>query len=280
MKTVGFVDYYLSEWHANNYPAWIEAANRELGTDYQVAYAWAELDVSPVDGISTDVWCQKFGAVRCDTVEELCDKADVIMILAPSDPDKHLDYARRVFPCGKRVYVDKTFAPDLATAKAIFALAEQFGTPFFSTSALRYATELDEFSDVRRLIVTGGGGNLAEYLIHQVEMAIKLTGLCAVDGVHIGVSKQGKQRMISVDGHDAAGAEKSVTFVFAPPMPFSVCAENGEGKSKYAAIRSDFFAALLRDILRFYESGELPFSSEETLAVMALREAILTACDD
>ena len=26
MKKIGFVDYYLSEWHANNYPAWIEEA--------------------------------------------------------------------------------------------------------------------------------------------------------------------------------------------------------------------------------------------------------------
>ena len=25
MKTIGFIDYYLDEWHANNYPAWIRA---------------------------------------------------------------------------------------------------------------------------------------------------------------------------------------------------------------------------------------------------------------
>ena len=24
MKTIGFIDYYLSEWHANNYPDWIK----------------------------------------------------------------------------------------------------------------------------------------------------------------------------------------------------------------------------------------------------------------
>ena len=29
MKKIGFIDFYLDEWHANNYPAWI----RELRKD-------------------------------------------------------------------------------------------------------------------------------------------------------------------------------------------------------------------------------------------------------
>ena len=33
MKKIGFVDYYLSEWHANNYPAWIERIAAEMGCD-------------------------------------------------------------------------------------------------------------------------------------------------------------------------------------------------------------------------------------------------------
>ena len=44
MKKIGFIDYYISEWHANSYPKWIEEANEALGTDYKVAYAWAEVD--------------------------------------------------------------------------------------------------------------------------------------------------------------------------------------------------------------------------------------------
>ncbi len=54
MKKIGFIDYYLSEWHANNYPNWIKTANEKLGTDFEVAYAWAELDKSPLDGVTTD----------------------------------------------------------------------------------------------------------------------------------------------------------------------------------------------------------------------------------
>ena len=62
MKKIGFVDYFISEWHANNYPAWIERICADMGVDYKIAYAWAELDVSPVDGVSTAQWCEKFGA--------------------------------------------------------------------------------------------------------------------------------------------------------------------------------------------------------------------------
>ena len=49
MKKIGFVDYYISEWHANNYPAWIKEACQKKGLDFEVKYVWAEEYVSPVD---------------------------------------------------------------------------------------------------------------------------------------------------------------------------------------------------------------------------------------
>ena len=52
MKKIGFIDYYLDEWHANNYPAWIEEYNRKHGTDFKVAFAFAEKEVPPKGGLS------------------------------------------------------------------------------------------------------------------------------------------------------------------------------------------------------------------------------------
>ena len=34
MKKIGFIDLYLSEWHANEYPAWIRRANEVLNEDF------------------------------------------------------------------------------------------------------------------------------------------------------------------------------------------------------------------------------------------------------
>ena len=173
MKTIGFVDYYISEWHANNYPQWIKEESEKLGENFVVKYAWAELDKSLVDGVTTEEWCNKFGVEKCNTIGELCEKADYILVLAPSDLDKHLGYAKEVFKFKKNTYIDKTFAPDYKTAKEIFDLAEKYGVKFFSSSALRYSNELDLLPETNNIITHGGGGNLDEYIIHQIEMIVK-----------------------------------------------------------------------------------------------------------
>ena len=68
MKTIGFIDYYISEWHANNYPAWIRKAADNLGYEVELKYVWAEEYVSPLDGKNTDEWCKEFGAERCESI--------------------------------------------------------------------------------------------------------------------------------------------------------------------------------------------------------------------
>ena len=57
MRSIGFIDFYLSEWHANNYPAWLSEVNEKNGTDFAVKYAWAEQGVSPRDGVTSEEWC-------------------------------------------------------------------------------------------------------------------------------------------------------------------------------------------------------------------------------
>ncbi|MBQ8509833.1 MAG: hypothetical protein IJ493_08005 [Clostridia bacterium] len=264
MKKIGFVDYYLSEWHANNYPAWIREACEKAGADYEITYAWAEDDVSPVDGVTTDGWCEKFGATRCDTLEELCEASDVILILAPSNPEKHLPYAKIVLPYGKRTYIDKTFAPNANQAAEIFAIAKACGTPFFSTSALRYA---DEIAGVRCKSVktTGGGRLLDEYIIHQAEMVVKTLG-CGSAAVK--AEKDGDAIIFDVRYSD----DRSAGMRFAPPLPFTVTLDGGKRD-----VKSDFFKGLIADIVRFYETGEVSFDPAETMEVMRLREAALKA---
>lgn len=273
VKKIGFVDYYLSEWHANNYPAWIEEACQRLGLDYKVAYGWAEEYLSPVYGKNTDEWCAEFGVERCETLAELCEKSDVIVILAPSDPNKHLGYAEEVLKYGKRTYIDKTFAPDLATAKKIFALSQQYGTPFFSSSALRYATELDRYEGCTQMITMGSGSNLAEYVIHQIEMIVKKLGYGAE---RIRAERFGEQTYL----HIAYGDDRTATMIFAPSLPFAVYMANGESKGEspvYTQVTSPFFEGLIADMLRFFETGEPSFDGRETLEVMKIREGAILA---
>lgn len=54
MIKVGFIDYYLDEWHANNYVHMLrDYSNGEV----EAVYAWAEID-SPEGGLTTDAWCE------------------------------------------------------------------------------------------------------------------------------------------------------------------------------------------------------------------------------
>ena len=271
MKKIGFVDYFISEWHANNYPTWIERICADTGLDYKVAYAWAELDTSPVDGISTDEWCEKFGAERCATVDELCEKSDVIVILSPSNPETHLRYAEAVLKYGKRTYIDKTFAPDAATASEIFALSEKYNAPFFSTSALRYATELDSVDAPDSILLTGGGSNLPEYFVHLGEMAVKKMG--AVKSVK--ATKNGSQWIIGAK--TASG--KDATMIWGASMPYGAYMTK-DGKEAWKSIKSPFFDGLMADMLRFFETGKTSFDVSETLDVMALRDAVLKATEN
>lgn len=266
MKTIGFVDYYISEWHANNYPAWIKQANEKLGLDYEVAYAWAEEDVSPVDGITTEEWCKKFGVTQCKTLKELCEKADYILVLAPSNPEKHLGYAEEVLKYGKNTYIDKTFAPDYQTAEQIFAIAKQYGTKFFSSSALRYSTELNGVKDAVKVAIKGGGGNLPEYIVHQTEMVVKTLGLGAKS---ICTERLGENHYLCKIGY-ADGRNASMEY--RTDYPFAIAWESANGTKGNAEIVSDMFVYLLENILKFYESGELPFDSAQTLEVMRIRE--------
>ena len=268
MKKIGFIDYFMSEWHSNHYPAMIRSACEKLGVEYTVAYAWSELDDSP-DGKSCDAWCAEFGAVRCATLEEVCEKSDVLLVLCPGVPEKHLPYARRVLPYKKPTYIDKTFAPNAAEAEEIVSLARKYGTPMFSTSALRYGSELDELVGACNVITTGGGRSAEEYIVHQAEMIVKLLG---TDILSVKAEAQGKQRIFRA----RFGGDRMATAVYDLSFPFAVTAELADG-SKTRVINSDFFGTLIEKILHFYETGEVDFQNEETLAVMKLREKWLAA---
>lgn len=270
MKKIGFIDYFLSEWHANNLPAWIENACKRQGFEYRVAYAWAELDVSPYDGVTTDEWCAKYGAERCASIDELCKKSDYLIILSPDNPEKHLRYANAALKYGKPAYIDKTFAPDFETAKKIFRLAEKYNVPMFTASALGFADELNEYTlSVHSVITTGGGGSLERYCVHQLEMIVRLMGV-------------GAKRVISLSagGNASAGIDygggRAAVLNYSQSYNFSVSVRRKENEAaKYSVTTSDFFQNLTNNILELFNTGKPAFSKEHTLEVMGVRDALL-----
>jgi predicted dehydrogenase len=261
MRKIGFIDYYLDEWHANNYPRWIrEKAAGKFGP----AYAWGERD-SPA-GRSSAAWCRDQGVELCGSIEETCEKSDCLLILAPDNSEKHLEYAKTALPWGKTCYIDKTFAPSLAAAEEIFALAEQHHTPLCSASALRFAAEIAGFRGEGRSVISAGGGpSFATYAVHQMEMIVKIMGTGAET---IMALMDGGNKALAIRFKDGRRA----LFNQAPGLPFAVSVETG-GTTEYRPIESDFFQSFIGNLLAFYESGRPFVSKEETLAVISLIEA-------
>ena len=132
MKKIGLIDYFLNEWHANNLPQWVKDASKG---DYEVAYAYGKID-SP-DGMTSAQWCETHDVTYCESIEEVIEKSDVLMVLSPDNPEMHKELCDLPLKSGKITYVDKTFAPDYQTAKELVELAETYNTPMFSSSALR-----------------------------------------------------------------------------------------------------------------------------------------------
>ena len=269
MKKVGFIDYYLNEWHADNYPTWLkEASNGE----YQVQYCWGEIDCPRVGGLTNAEWAEKNGIVLCSSQEEVIEKSDVLVVLAPDNPETHERLCRLPLMSGKRTYVDKTFAPDSETAKRIFEIAEQHNTPCITTSALRFA---DEYRDLDINKITGiasvGSGDFDIYCIHQIEPIVMLLG---TNVEWIQAVSVGNLNTFLLQYYN--GVTVSISCIN-PGSPFQMSFNFSDNTSKMMTVESDIFKNMMLALVHFFETGEEIVPHEETLAVMRIREKIVEA---
>ncbi len=269
MKTVGFIDYYLDEFHANNYPKWLkEASNGEL----VVKYAYAKIDSPLPGGMTTQQWCEKYGIERVNSIEELIEKSDCLNVLSPDNPEMHEELCELPLKSGKRVYVDKTFAETKASAEKIFAVAEQYGTPCFSASALRFASEYEKIdkSQVEGLVSVGPGA-LSNYSIHQIEPIVGLMGPQVNRVIFTGTEKYPALTLEYKDGRRASFSHHGWD------CPFAMTIDLKEGKTQRVQVESEYFSLFVKEMADFFLGAEPKVSHEDTIAVIAVREAAIAA---
>lgn len=274
MKKIGFIDYFLDEWHANNYPEWIRDNVKLAGRDCELAYAWAEKDKE--GGLDTGKWCEKYGVTALSSIEELVEKSDYIIVLSPDNPEYHEKLSRIPLMSGKPVYIDKTFSPDFASGARMFELAAKHGTPMFSSSALRFAEELAGYPDgvVNRdtleFVAAMGPGAFDNYSVHQLEMIVSLMGPGAG---RIKSLSSSNGRLLAIEYAD--GRRASITQM--QEAPFQLTMQLKDGNGVFMNECSDIFPRLINGILDFFETGKSLVPKEETLEIMALREAGIKA---
>lgn len=216
------------------------------------------------------------GVEIVNSVEQLLGKTDVIL-LETVDGRKHLEQALPVLKAGKRMFIDKPMAASLSDAMVIFDAASRYGIPVFSASSLRYIQGMDE-------IKSGIVGKVLGAETYSPATVEKSHPDLFWYGIH------GVEPLFTAMGTGC----KTVTRTYTPGADVVVGTwKDGrigtfrgirEGKTGYGgcvygekAIKTlgtyNGYNPLLKDIIKYFDTGEIPVQPEETLEILAFMEA-------
>jgi len=218
----------------------------------------------------------QFGVEIVPTIEELCEKVDGVL-LESVDGRPHLKQARPVIKAKKPLFIDKPVAANLADVIEIFRLAEQNNVPCWSSSSFRYGEGIvgvqnnERVGEVKGCDVFGSSSwaehhpDLYLYGIHPVTALFAVMGTgCervsryrtkSIDLV-VGVWKDGR---IGTFRDLRGGKSDSAVFIYGT---------KGMVKSK-----SPGYKPLVDEIVKFFQTGKVPVSVEETIEIYAFMSA-------
>jgi predicted dehydrogenase len=270
-KRIGFVDFNLDNYHAN---VFLKNLRENLSHRGFTIVGGTAMQPKP-----SKIWTEQHGLKYFDSVGLLDAEVDCFMVLAPSNPEVHLELCEQVFPCGKPTYVDKTFAPDLATAKQIFALADKHRVAVQTSSVLRYTniqqTVREDGTAVQHVVTWGSGGSVAEYAIHPLEITISCMGPRLKRVMRRG-TEQFTQLLLDFDG----GRTAVVNVYINHPTTFAAAVTTEAATHHVIVEVPSMWRDALSSIFDFLDTGHPNIDRGETLALMAARDALLGDAPD
>lgn len=266
-KKIGIIDYHIDEWHANHLPEFFAGARQR--DDFELYCAWEE---SPApSGQPLQAYCAEHGVNAAESIQVVVEQADCLMVLAPSNPETHCRLSELPLKSGKPTYIDKTFARNQSDAMAMIRLAEQYKTPFFTSSALRFSSELlaakRENVKPSAAVIEGGGRSFEEYCIHQIEMAVSALGTGALRLMQCGTPECEHLVLQYADGRFA-------TMTLQPKLNFRLLLTEAERMLRLDPLTNSF-PNFIDALLEFFTTGVSPVPVEETVEVMKIRDAAL-----
>ncbi len=220
---------------------------------------------------------KKLGVVIVNSVAELLDKVDVVM-LETNDGRPHLEQALQVMKAGKTLWIDKPVAGTLIDAMAVYDAAKKYKVPVFSASSLRYATNVQETANGTSAGKILGADTFSPcplesthpdffwYGIHGIEILITVmgTGCKQVSRVHTEdtdvVTGLWKDNRIGTFRGNRKGPNEYGGTAFGDRAFVHL--------GPYAG-----YEPLLKEIIKFFQTGIAPVSPEETLEIYAFMEA-------
>ena len=218
----------------------------------------------------------KFGVEIVDTIEQLCEKVDGVL-LESVDGRPHLKQARPVIAASKPLFVDKPVAASLPDVIEIFRLAKENNVPCWSSSAYRYGRGIvgiednADLGEVKSCDVFGSSSwaehhpDLYLYGIHPV------TALYAVMGTGCRqVTRFRTENLDMVVGTWADGRIGTFRDLRGGKSSASVRIYGTKGMIE---AESAGYKPLVDEIVRFFKTGKVPVSEQETIEIYAFMSA-------
>jgi hypothetical protein len=250
-----------------------------IGTDTSHVPAFTQMlniesSISRVDQYAEEVRT-KWGVGIVPDIPALLSKVDAVL-LTSVDGRVHLEQARPVIAAHKPLFIDKPLASTLEDAREIARLAIDAGVPWFSSSSLRFGEmgATMKFADTTGAMTWGPGPfephhalDLTWYAIHPIELLYALMGpgcesvtRTSSDSADVIVGKWkdgrlGTVRAIRPYSEYGAVVYRAKEIVEARPQS------------------AGSYRPLVLEIVKFFQTGKPPVSSEETLEIFAFMDA-------
>jgi predicted dehydrogenase len=255
-----------------------DAGDQYGGYKVVAAYPQGSKDIESsakrIPGYIEDV--KKHGVKIVDSIKALLREVDVVL-LETNDGRPRLEQALQVLKAGKPMFIDKPVAASLQDVMAIYEAADRYKVPVFSCSSLRYMPSVQEAAQGKVGNILGADTfspatlekthpDLFWYGIHGVETLFTLmgTGCKSLTRTQtadfeyvVGTWQDGRIgtfRGTRKGKHDYGGT------VF------------GE-KGHMALGPFGGYNALLSEIIKFFQTGQVPVNPQETLEIYAFMEA-------
>lgn len=210
------------------------------------------------------------------TIEALCEQVDAIMIESV-DGRPHLEQARPVIKAKKRLFLDKPAAGSLKDVLAIYQLAKENDVPVFSSSSLRYYPGLVELK-AKEVGELKGAFSIGPAELEPHHPDLFWYGVHAAEALYTIMGK-GCQSVVRTSTPDTdvvtglwdGGRVGTLRGIRNASTPYRVTVFGSKGV--FDQKPGGDYAPLLKEVIKFFETGVAPVKPEETIELFAFMEA-------
>jgi predicted dehydrogenase len=217
----------------------------------------------------------KFGVEFVNDIPTLASKVDGILLLSV-DGRIHLPQFKAALGAKKPVFIDKPLASTLADAREIDRLAKAANVPWFSASSLRYDEVVSSVAGpgIQGATTWGPGPfeehhqlDLSWYAIHPTEVLFTLMGPGCEEVTRISGSDADEITCKWKDGR--LGTVRALR----PYGTYGAVVYRKDGVQMSPTKSHDSYEGLVREIVKFFETGKPPVANADTLEIIAFMDA-------